>query len=78
MVGLRVFQLAVKLAKIFERKCKSNYKVQASAPHPGYGNCHFYTERSNVNKIDSCVVRDLIEEMETQRIWGHVWDDAIT
>ena len=30
LVRSRVFQLAVKLAKIFERKWKSNWKVQAS------------------------------------------------
>ena len=34
LVGSRVFQLA----KIFERKCKSNRKVKASPPRPV--NCH--------------------------------------
>ena len=37
---MRVFQLAVKLAKIFERKCKSNWNVQESATRPGYENTH--------------------------------------
>ena len=40
LVGLRVFQLAVKLAKIFGRKWKLNWNVQASAPQPVYGNIH--------------------------------------
>ena len=42
------FQLAVKFAKIFEQKCKSNWKVQANAPLPD--TCQFYTGRPNVNK----------------------------
>ena len=39
LFGPRVFQLAVKFAKMFERKYKSNWKVQESAPWPGYSNC---------------------------------------
>ena len=71
LVGPRVFQLAVKLSKIFDQKYKSNWKVQAIAPRPGYGNCHFYTGRPNVNKIDSSLGTSLMEEIETrQKIWG--------
>ena len=32
LLGREFFQFAVKLAKIFEQKCKLNWKVQASAP----------------------------------------------
>ena len=70
LVGSRVFQLALKLAKIFEQKCKSNWKVQASTPMTNIG-------RSNVNKMDSCLVTGLIEEMKTVNL-GHVWNGAIT
>ena len=47
------FALAVKLTKIFESKCKSNWKVQERAPATRIGDtCHLYTGRPNVNKID--------------------------
>ena len=52
-VRLRIFQVAVKLAEIFERKYKSNLKVQAAN-----------TERSIVNKIDSYLVTGFIGEMK--------------
>ena len=79
LFGPRVFLLAFKLAKILEQKCQWNWKVQASAPRPGYGTCHFYSGRPNVNKIDSCLVTNLIELMKnTVKNWEHVWDDAIT
>ena len=48
LVGPRVFQLAVKLAKVFERKCQLNWKVQESTTSN--------TRRPNVNKMDSCFV----------------------
>ena len=59
LVRLRVFQLAVKLGEISERKCLSNWKVQASAPR--LETSHFYTGKPNVNKIDSCLVTSLVE-----------------
>ena len=58
LVKPRVFQLAVKIAKIFERKCKSNWNVQASAPTTNTG-------RRNVNKMDSCLVTGLTGEIKT-------------
>ena len=48
-----VFQVAVKLDKVFELKCKSNWKVQANAPLTNI-------ERTNVNKMDSCLVTDFL------------------
>ena len=64
LVGPWVFQSVVKLAKIFEWKCKSNWKVQASTPWTIRG-------RPNVNKIDSCLVTCFDWRNEnTVNIWG--------
>ena len=46
MVWLRIFQLAVKVAKILERICKTNWKVQASTPTTN-------KRRPNVDNTDS-------------------------
>ena len=46
LVGLGLFQLAVKLAKIFEWKCKSNWEFQVREPAIRIGDtCHLYTGR---------------------------------
>ena len=44
LVRPQVFQLAVKLAEIFERKFNSNWKVQTSAPRPENYHLHRKTK----------------------------------
>ena len=58
LVDLRVFQLAIKLAEIFERECKSNWIIQA-------GTLTTNTGRLDVNKMNSCLVIGLFAEMKT-------------
>ena len=82
LFGSRVFQLADNLAKIFEKKCESNWKVQVST-------LATITGRLNVNKMDSCIVTGLIGDMKKSEfgtcvrgryilvIWHHTNDIQI-
>ena len=56
LVGPWVFQLAVKLVKIFEQKCKTNWKVQVSAPTTRIGDLSFVHRKTKCkqNKFMSC------------------------
>ena len=73
-LGRKFFQLAVKLAKILGRKCKSNWKVQATAPGTGDGTkCNlngfmfyhkFDWEKHTYSEIrDTCEITQNLSEM---------------
>ena len=71
LVRSRVFQLAIKLVKIFDQKWKSNWKVQVntSTTNTGRRNC------KKKNRFISCHKFNCVNENSE---FGDVCDDAIT